>query len=67
MFFNAAMALVQVGGSDELFKETYSTAQRIRAALPTEQMRSIFESAEPVQILIKTKGTKSLDRNHEFI
>src|SRR5262249_48071312 len=53
MFFQVAAALLDVEGDDALAREAYATAQRISAALPNDEMRRIFEVAEPVQRLTK--------------
>ena len=49
LFLNVAAALLAVEDDPDLAHEAYSTAQGMRAALPNDQMRWIFEGAEPVQ------------------
>jgi class 3 adenylate cyclase/tetratricopeptide (TPR) repeat protein len=56
MFLHAATALLDIEGDDSLAHEAYATAQRIRAALPNDAMRHIFEAAEPVQKLARWVG-----------
>ncbi len=53
MFFQTAAALLALDGSDALAHEAYATVQRISAALPNDEMRRIFEAAEPVQKLAR--------------
>jgi predicted ATPase/DNA-binding XRE family transcriptional regulator len=49
LFLQIAAAMLAVEGDDALAQEAYATAQRIRAALPTDEMRHIFDAAEPVR------------------
>jgi class 3 adenylate cyclase/tetratricopeptide (TPR) repeat protein len=51
LFLKTALALLDVEGDDTLAREAHAVAQRISAALPSDEMRSIFETAEPVQAL----------------
>ncbi len=53
MFVQVAAALLTLEGNDVLAHEAYATAQRISAALPNDEMRRIFEGAEPVQKLAR--------------
>ncbi len=56
LFFQVAAALLAVEGDDALAQEAYATAQRIRAALPNDEMRQIFEAAEPVRQIARLIG-----------
>jgi tetratricopeptide (TPR) repeat protein len=49
LFFQAAASLLTVEGDDTLAQEAHAAAERIRTALPTEEMRQSFEAAEPVR------------------
>jgi hypothetical protein len=40
--------LLAIESDDALAQEAYATAQRIRAALPDDEMRRTFDDAEPV-------------------
>ncbi len=49
VFLRPATTLLALDGDDELLRETRATIQRIVAALPNQEMRRLFEAAEPVQ------------------
>jgi tetratricopeptide (TPR) repeat protein len=49
LFVQMAAAFLVVEGDDALAQEAYATAQRLSAALPTDEMRHRFEAAEPVR------------------
>jgi tetratricopeptide (TPR) repeat protein len=49
LFLKVAAVLLAVEGDDLLAVEARTTVQRISAALPNDEMRHIFEAAEPVQ------------------
>ena len=49
MFLQTAATLLAVEGDDALAQKAYATAQRMSEALPNDEMRHIFEAAEPVQ------------------
>ncbi len=51
MFLRAATALLEIEGSDALLTEARTTARKILAQLPDEDMRRRFEAAEPVRVL----------------
>ncbi|HEV8192867.1 MAG TPA: tetratricopeptide repeat protein, partial [Ktedonobacterales bacterium] len=56
LFFQVASVLLPVEGNDALAQEAYTTAQRIRAALPSDEMRQIFAAAEPVRQVARLVG-----------
>lgn len=53
IFLRVAGALLAIAGDDTLLQEARAAAQRIRIALPDEDMRRTFAAAEPVQLLAK--------------
>jgi hypothetical protein len=56
LFVHVAGALLATEDDEVLAHEAYSTAQRVSAALPSEEMRRIFEAAEPVQQIARAIG-----------
>jgi tetratricopeptide (TPR) repeat protein len=53
MFIRAAGLLLSIEGDDTLLAEARSTAQQLVAALPSNEMRRIFETADLVQPILK--------------
>jgi class 3 adenylate cyclase/tetratricopeptide (TPR) repeat protein len=53
MFVRPALGLLAIDGDEALAAETRATLDRIRAALPTEDMRASFEGSETVRSLEK--------------
>src|SRR5262249_19636342 len=49
LFVRIASTLLDLEGTDELLRETRTTAQRIVAEIPTPETRLRFEQAEPVR------------------
>jgi hypothetical protein len=49
MLLRAGAALLAVEGDDQLARDMRATAEHIRLALPDDDMRRRFESAEPVR------------------
>jgi predicted ATPase/tetratricopeptide (TPR) repeat protein/transcriptional regulator with XRE-family HTH domain len=56
MFVNAASALLAVETNDALAREAHTAAQRISAALPNDETRHAFETAEPVMLITRLAG-----------
>ena len=53
LFLHAVSTLIYLEGNDALLAEARTTAQRILAALPDSKMRSAFEKADPVQLVMR--------------
>jgi tetratricopeptide (TPR) repeat protein len=53
LFLRAASTLLQLDGNDTLLIEARTAAQQIVTALPTDEMRCVFEDAEPVRLIFK--------------
>jgi len=53
LFLRAAAGLLAVEGDHALAGEAFATVRRIRAALPNDELRRIFEAAEPVRSLVR--------------
>ncbi|MEZ4672416.1 MAG: tetratricopeptide repeat protein [Anaerolineae bacterium] len=56
LFFQIAAALLALEDDDALAQEASAAAHRISAALPNEEMRQIFEAAQPVQQIARLMG-----------
>lgn len=53
LFAQVVAVLLSCDSDKVLAQEAYSTIQRVRTAIPDEEMRHIFEAAEPVQQITK--------------
>jgi hypothetical protein len=51
LFLRAAAALLDLEGDDSLLAEARAAAHQISIALPNEEMRLLFEAAEPVRLI----------------
>ena len=51
MILRVATALLGIEGNDSLLSETRTTAKKIVAALPDEELRGRFVAAEPLRLL----------------
>jgi tetratricopeptide (TPR) repeat protein len=51
LFLRASAALLDLDGDDALLAEAGAAARRIAAALPNDEIRQIFQAAEPVRLL----------------
>ncbi len=49
LFVQVAAASLGIEGDDVLVREAHATARRISVALPNDDMRQVFEAAEPVR------------------
>jgi hypothetical protein len=56
LFFQIAAALLSIEGDDALAQEAYATGERIRAKLPTDEMRHAYEAAAPVRQVARLVG-----------
>lgn len=54
VFLRPATTLLALDGEDALLRETRAVVQRIIAAIPNQDMRQLFEAAEPVQAIVST-------------
>lgn len=56
LFVQIAAAFLAVESDDALAQEAHATAQRISAALPTDELRHRFAAAEPVRLIARVMG-----------
>jgi tetratricopeptide (TPR) repeat protein len=56
LFVQIAAAFLAVEGDEALALEGYTTAQLLSAALPDDELRRRFETAEPVRIIARLVG-----------
>jgi tetratricopeptide (TPR) repeat protein len=56
LIVKVAASLLAIERDDALAREAYGIVQRISAALPNDEMRRLFEAAEPVQQIVRLGG-----------